>query len=1155
MSMVDQNPGLPPDEGVPLYVDGSPLDAINFVKIEATKYISSERSKSDTTFWSSVPRRQADTTTEVYEVALTSRQLVNTLAFSLARFPHRVMVQYQDADGNWLALRQSFGTPVEYAVTDSLPATISPQAVQQGALHPQHYGAGHWIRHKALLKPVKTRRIRLLLTRGVGAPPVDHLGNTVPYSLGVRELALGYRVVDKKNVPRGRRHPTVRTEFDPFSTGVDSLGSPLAYSVRENRADDLLNGLSWRSEPMPVPDAVVSLYLDTRDADGVAPVVDRFRIDPLTPGVQLNLYYSNDDSESVSFKASEDILSFPRSFALGAVTQKDEGLEFGTPDASVTLDNTFLQWRGNHPWWIGYNFTPNFDETDTLTRVLLDTGNLLVTLTAGVLSAQLGTRTISQNLTFDVGSRLTFVLVFYDNALWLVSPSGPASTGGGDNGIADELASIAQIRFGSNIDDLVGSANIVLNGFIIKQETQADPVALYDSFVANSDDFLAKPEFDYDDTGGTDNALVRFHPSFPTPGVSSVNPLGFVGGTGDLYEDKEWTPVARDFRLERGMLHFPPVRAKYFKFEFTELVAEPYDTFAQVTRRVKRHPQWLLEQNKKNKKGGPRKANAKGGFSTSIDESAYRTNYRDERRTFPVGFYPISATTSAVSSDPSLAQRMRQISSYYNLVKWLPGTLNTKWRSKGKHSYQTVDIDHVHRVAYFVGINAIEMFRLDYTADDDSEQYIEVFHDDANLTTNEWVLGDTSAQVAVVPAVMQSKVLASRRKVRAVQFATVQSPPIQLIQDADFLDSTLATWDAYGDAAPLTFSQELETDLGSTVRVSRQLGAVAQNWDDVEYIYPNWNLIEGTPWQDLESDGSGLNVGGIEGNQIVASTAQGRLYAAARVFVNETLSSPLYLQIVTEDNEVVSEEQIEPQPGQITEWFTGYTIGAGGESTALDWDGMEATYADWDAVEAAGSWNQAAQETAFLTTRVKPRLIQYGLSDDEWDVDNISLFNDPIVWEFSNNGGSTFHTVYDIRNNPDGVFVFPDYDVLDPSPGYSTKLSWRVTAYHPSAWVTSLIVRPWYTGLSLGIPHREAIQYGGPNSSPWDDYPEIHEDPHWMMWDVPVPQDWWFRFRRDILPTLVPTTPEPVTVLPEGIVVGAEADDPDLLVLNDPFVI
>jgi hypothetical protein len=271
------------------------------------------------------------------------------------------------------------------------------------------------------------------------------------------------------------------------------------------------------------------------------------------------------------------------------------------------------------------------------------------------------------------------------------------------------------------------------------------------------------------------------------------------------------------------------------------------------------------------------------------------------------------------------------------------------------------------------------------------------------------------------------------------------------------------------------------------------------------------------------------------------------VHVAARVFVTEELSQPLYLQVVTPDGGVLGEAPIEPQPGQVTEWYAGYNIGDGADTTVRTWDDMEAAYADWDAIEVDGAWSTVSQETYTLYTAILPRIVQYGLTNDSWDVDNISIFNDPIVWEFSNDGGVEFHPAYDIRNNPDGVMVFPDADTVDPSPGFGTKLLWRATSYWPGSWVTSLVIRPWYTGLSLGIPHREAVQYGGPNQALWDDYPEIHEDPHWSLWDLPVPQDWWYRFRRSILPTLIPYTP------------NEEEEPPDPLAsttyLNDTLVV
>lgn len=1134
MTTFADNPGLPGGTSTTsdIYIDGSPMQPPDFYQISANLY--HEGGKHNKAFWASAPRRQADTTVDVYDITLSSKQLVNTITFSLARFPHRVRAQYLDSDGNWQPMKHSFGTPVVYAINDSLPSIISPNALAQGASHPQHYGAGHWLRQKAVLLPFRTKRVRLLLERSVGAPPLDTNRNAVPYSLGVREFSVGYKADAKSKIPRTRRHPTVHTEYDPFATGLDSLGSPLAYAARENRASDLLLGKTWRCEPQPVPDAVVSLYVDTRDEDGEAPVVDRFHIDPLTHGVQMNLYYSNDDSSELSFTASDDLMLFPNSSPLGVLTPKTNGLLFDDPNASITFVNKAIQWHPANAWWMGFRFSPKYDSSDATDRVLLDSSLLRIVLTAGVINVTMGSTSVSQGLTFAVGDEITFVVSFSDGALTLTTTGGSSSSNDPALVTDAEETTVTQIRMGANLLDLVGSSYILLYGFVLKQETVADPAALFSAFAADPDNYIVKAEFEDEDTGGTDNAILRYHPSFQTPGVESLNPTGFIGGPGDLFADKEWTPISRDYRLTRGMLHFPPTKAKYFKFEFTELSAGPYDTYAPVTKRVKKHPTWVLEANKDSKKGGPRKATAKGGLSTSVDLGVTEGNFSDTRRFIGVEPRTTSAAASMVATDQALARQMRQISSYFNLVKWLPGSTNTKW-PKGKHFYATVDIDHVHRVAYFVGINSIEMFRLDYTVDDDSEQYVEVFHDDDNLLVNQWMVGDNKATASTAPSIMESKVMNSRRKIRGVQFATTQSKPLQLLSDPDFLDLTLANWAPYGDVSELTFSQELETELGSTIHIVRNMGMVGRSWNDTEDLYPNWDAIDGIPWENVESDPGAINYGGVVGTQEVTPTSQGRVYAAVRVFIDEPLSSPLYLQLVTPGNDVVAETVFDPQPGQINEWYTGYTIGEGGATTGLTWDGMEALYANWDAAEAAGTWSQTSQQTEPLETTLLPRLVQYGLTDDEWDVDNISIFNDPIVWEFSNDGGTTFYPAYDIRNNPDGVIIFPDSDVLDPSSSFGTRFAWRATSYYLGSWVTGLVVRPWYTGLSLGIPHREAIQYGGPNHSLWDDYPEIHEDPHWMVWHLPVPQDWWFRYRRSILPTLIPYVPSVEDTLPDAL--------------------
>lgn len=81
--------------------------------------------------------------------------------------------------------------------------------------------------------------------------------------------------------------------------GIDFLGNPYRSSVELNSADAVNTFDSssidyWMSEPLPSEFAVVSKYFDM----GEESIVTQVLIDPITPGVDMNIYYS-DDGDSV----------------------------------------------------------------------------------------------------------------------------------------------------------------------------------------------------------------------------------------------------------------------------------------------------------------------------------------------------------------------------------------------------------------------------------------------------------------------------------------------------------------------------------------------------------------------------------------------------------------------------------------------------------------------------------------------------------------------------------------------------------------------------------------------------------------------------------------------------------------------------------------
>lgn len=160
------------------------------------------------------------------------------------------------------------------------------------------------------------------------------------------------------------------------------------------------------------------------------------------------------------------------------------------------------------------------------------------------------------------------------------------------------------------------------------------------------------------------------------------------------------------------------------------------------------------------------------------------------------------------------------------------------------------------------------------------------------------------------------------------------------------------------------------------------------------------------------------------------------------------------------------------------------------------------TWADLEGESIAGS-----------TNAVEARVVQLAPSSDSWSMDDLSLFFDPIIWEFSNDGGNSWLPGHEIRNNPTGVVLFPTDALVGTAGDTDSQLMWRVTAWGPDCWISQLTIRPWYTGLMRGIPARTPFTPQGPNVNPYDHYSPIEQDPRFQVWNSPIPREWYFAYR------------------------------------------
>jgi hypothetical protein len=171
------------------------------------------------------------------------------------------------------------------------------------------------------------------------------------------------------------------------------------------------------------------------------------------------------------------------------------------------------------------------------------------------------------------------------------------------------------------------------------------------------------------------------------------------------------------------------------------------------------------------------------------------------------------------------------------------------------------------------------------------------------------------------------------------------------------------------------------------------------------------------------------------------------------------------------------------------------------------------------------TWGEVRAAKLITPVRVQVRVVQLGQSNDEWDVDNISLYSDPIVWSFSNDGGYTWTPAYEIRNNPSGVLVFPLIAGVNLNQQPGNSLVWKAASYRAGSIVSSLVIRPWYGGLFSGVDHRATLVATSPNVMPFDQYGDIRKDARFQTWSLPIPRDWWYSFR--VIQAALETTPAP----------------------------
>ncbi len=1062
-------------------------------------------------FWATPERPQEDGTAEVVEVRLRTEQLVNYISLDVARFPHTAEVQAFDPSlGQWVSLRT-------WTVAQSYPQRF-PRTPPRGDIHPQHYLEGHWQRCSDTVQAIRTSRLRVILRRiNRGIAPRTSSGAFSPYSLAVKNWDIGYRLRGREDIPAPDEDLG-----NGFATTVDAFGSTVVLDVSQRRARNLLDQSSatWKCEPMPTNRAVVNLYLDLRTPDGQPQVVDTLYLDPARSGSHMNIYWSNDDKYG-PFVASEDPLDYATS---GVVYRTSSGIKFSDSGASwVRFDNGDLQFDPNaDDWWMGFRYTSTtptvasgdlkilassltgfsvvvgFDPSDSRAKafaVAADSEGNIISIASAPLDAGVG------------GSR--YINAWYDkatNRLHIATlTDGVVTTG--DDLVRGEFASHDNLYLGG-LPNFPGS-DITLTGAFLKVGWSADPIDVtaenFDSYVLASRPGSGIPDY-------TTSSVLRYHPSF-----SGLDEFGFRGGAPSQWETVNWHPVERDYRVTKGFVKMPPQRVKYLNLEFTNLTPEPMESFLPVRRHVKIFPPDIsgLNTSRPTKPAQSQWGGLRHGMFLGASSQFFDTPFWGGRSV------PATPPTAAqIVRDVRHSSKMRETSWLFGMQPWQAGHSAPRFRDIGQHVYDEFDVVDESKVGYFVALKQIQVYRTDWESDDDTQVYMERFHDDDSLVDGyTWNIDPGRMFNGNGVSTATSKVFSSTHPVRAIQFAAHQTNAQQIIPDDSFQDERLSMnvwddetrWHAYGDAQlgyePTEYAVTISRNVESAASPPSSGGGTGIGSSIMRPLpTPVFSYRDGS-----EPTLTAQNSGGIESPQ-AATSPEGQIHAAARVTAVTDMSGPLVLQIIGTDGEVLAEKERYVKKGETAEWYISYQLGQfdrggyqlwkrqslmdNGAPTGMQFGPMGPVFRHTPGTPTGEVEANAPDEM------VRVRLIQGGASTDTWKVDRLSIFDDSILWEFSNDGGSTWIKGLGIRSNPDGVLVFPKE---------SNALCWRVTGYRPNRSITSLQIRPWYSrqmGVVMGVPHR------GPNLSAYDETPPIHEDPEFKVWSRPVPKWWWLEGRR-----------------------------------------
>ena len=498
--------------------------------------------------WFSQPRVSSDPTTEVVTINFRIPLSVSEVSFEITRQSNQVEVWYQDRSNNWRPVLDTNRYPLEITLSGD-----------------------DWYTYSSKVYPIVAKSVQIRSTRVESREMGDY-----PYPIGLKNVLIKRNIQDRN---QGVHY---------LEDEQDSLGNVISKYVKDwdsSRAIDSKTFSYWKSAPQPDPAAVVSMYLDVRDSLNNPQVIDKLYIDPVYTGQHLNIYYSSDDTVGVRRLSPVTIMP-----------SKDNNTEWRLGEGQRDLgsrDKSIYEFSGGwgtftqQPLWVGCEWTPDFNTRSGPSR---DPAFFNV----------LGSEDIySPRLSYNVGAR-TFDLEFFGERDYRFYARCKSEFRANEvlrivAGWSYDPTPYVFIRVekttGEVLAEYEGEAELPTQFTLDSSVTIEDTRGLLTSYIVKAEDYrktsskffenptlYVDPEPTLPDNNGNlpsstlDDALYAVE--------WTVQEHGRGGTDSSLFTEKKWTPIWRDYVVEKGLHFFPRgLPMKYIKLEFTRLTPEPYPVY------------------------------------------------------------------------------------------------------------------------------------------------------------------------------------------------------------------------------------------------------------------------------------------------------------------------------------------------------------------------------------------------------------------------------------------------------------------------------------------------------------------------------------------------------------------------------------------------